>query len=211
MCSLMGALSFAVSAAQSALAFKAQQAQYNAQLAAFQANAEAAGAAYADQTAQEGLRMQQTQAAAVDKKMDLYRESLRTQGTALASSEGGGLSEEMLLQDIERQRADYSDIVGYNLKNEMQQSRMNMKGMHAAATSRGASGNPGPGPSPLSLGLGLAGAALGAYDTYHIRRAGDINTAASKGLITQTAGAARKQLPGRSSVSRPARGYLEIG
>lgn len=180
----MSALGFAVSAAQSVLTFKAQQAQYNAQLAAFQANAESAGKSYQDQTSQEGLRMQQTQAAAVDKKMELYKEALRNQGTTLASSEGGGLSEEMLLQDIERQRADYSDIVGYNLRNEMQQSQMNMKGMHAEATTRGMAGNPGLGPSRLGLGIGLAGAALGAYDNYHVRRAGDIKTAASYGLGT---------------------------
>lgn len=182
MCSIMSALGFAVSAAQNVLAFKAQQAQYNAQLAAFHANAESAGKSYQDQTSQEGLRMQQTQAAAIDKKLELYKESMRAQGTTLASSEGGGLSEEMLLQDLERQRADYSDIVGYNLRNEMQQSQMNMKGMHAEATTRGMSGNPGPGPSRLSLGIGLAGAALGAYDSYHVRRAGDIKTAASYGL-----------------------------
>jgi len=178
----MSALGFAVSAAQNVLAFKAQQAQYNAQLAAFHANAESAGKSYQDQTSQEGLRMQQTQAAVVDKKLELYKEAMRAQGTTLASSEGGGLSEEMLLQDLERQRADYSDIVGYNLRNEMQQSQMNMKGMHAEATTRGMSGNPGPGPSRLSLGIGLAGAALGAYDSYHVRRAGDIKTAASYGL-----------------------------
>ena len=206
MCSIMGALGFAVNAAQSVLAFKAQQAQYNAQLAAFQANAKAAGDSYEDQTSQEGLRMQQAQAAATEKKMELYKESLRAKGTVLASSEGGGLSEEMLLQDIERQRADYSDIVGYNLRNEMQQSQMNMKGMHAEATSRGMSGNPGPAPSRASLGLGLAGAALGAYDSYHVRRAGDIKTAASYGLGA-TPTAARK--PSRH---RPIAGRnLEIG
>lgn len=198
MCSLMGALGFAVSAAQSVLTFKAQQAQYNAQLAAFQANAKSAGDAYEDMTAQEGLRMQQAQVAAVEKKMDLYKESLRAKGTTLASSEGGGLSEEMLLQDLERQRADYADIVGYNLRNEMQQSQMNMKGMHADTTTRGQSGNPGAGPSPLSLGLGLAGAALGAYDNFHVRRAGDIKTVASQGLGgTPTVGSvkARRHYP----------------
>lgn len=208
MCTLMGALGFAVSAAQSVLTFKAQQAQYNAQLAAFQANAEAAGKAYDDQTAQEGLRMQQAQTAAVDKKMELYKESLRAKGTTLASSEGGGLSEEMLLQDIERQRADYSDIVGYNLRNEMQQSRMNMEGMHAEATSRGQSGNPGPAPSSLSLGLGLAGAALGAYDNYHVRRAGDIRTAASYGLGAGSAGSVSQRTRSRRKITGR---NLEIG
>lgn len=171
-----------MSAVQSVLTFKAQEAQYNAQLSAYQANIKAAGTAYNDQTTQENLRMQQIQATAVDKKVDLYKESMRATGTALASSEGGGLSEELLLQDIERQRADYSDIVGYNLKNELQQSRMNMKGMHSEATSRGNTGNPGPAPSlGLALGTGLAGAAIDAFSNMHVTKHGDIKSASSYG------------------------------
>ncbi len=180
MCSLVAAAGLAVSAAQSALAFKAQEAQYNAQLEAFHANAKSAGESYNDQTSQENIRIQQAQTASVDKKMDLHKEAMRATGTALASSEGGGLSEEMLLQDIERQRADYTDIVGYNLKNEMQQSRMNMKGLHAEATSRGQSGNPGPGPSrELTMLTGMSGAALDAFHGLHIKsgkKHGDIAT-----------------------------------
>ena len=53
MCTLIGALGFAVSAAQSVLTFKAQQAQYNAQLAAYRANIKSAAQSYNDQTAQE--------------------------------------------------------------------------------------------------------------------------------------------------------------
>lgn len=177
MCTLIGALGFAVSAAQSVLTFKAQQAQYNAQLAAYQANIKSAAQSYNDQTAQEGLKNQQQQVQAVDKQQDLFRESLQSKGTQLASSEGGGLSEEMLLQDIERQRADYSDMVAYNLKNEIAQSQMNMKGMWAQATTRGQHGNPGPAPSAAGMYLGMAGAALGAYNDYHVKPHQDIMTA----------------------------------
>lgn len=177
MCTLIGALGFAVSAAQSVLTFKAQQAQYNAQLAAYRANIKSAAQSYNDQTAQEGLKNQQQQVQAVDKQQDLFRESLQSKGTQLASSEGGGLSEEMLLQDIERQRADYSDMVAYNLKNEIAQSQMNMKGMWAQATARGQHGNPGPAPSAAGMYLGMAGAALGAYNDYHVKPHQDIMTA----------------------------------
>ena len=180
MCSLMAAAGLALSAAQSVLTFKAQEAQYNAQLAAFQANAKSAGDSYNNQSAQENLRVQQMQASSVEKKVDLHKEALRTAGTALASSEGGGLSEEMLLQDIERQRADYTDIVGYNLKNEIQQSQMNMRGLHAEATSRGQSGNPGAGPSlGLTMLTGMSGAAMEAFNELHIQKQkkhGDIKT-----------------------------------
>jgi len=37
-------------------------------------------------------------------------------------------------------------------------------------------------PTPVPVRLTLGGAALGAYDSYHVRRAGDIKTAASYGL-----------------------------
>ena len=197
MCSLMGALSFAVGAAQSILSFQAQKeqyrqqqrqyaaqkAQYDAQLAAYEANKANAAASYQDQLNAEGVRNQQQQNEAVNKKLELYRESLRAKGTTLASSEGPGLSEELLLQDIERQRADYSDIVGYNLRNELYQSQRNMKGMWAQAMSRGQQGNPGVAPlapsSPSSSGLyiGLAGAALGAYNNFHVTPHADIQTA----------------------------------
>lgn len=177
MCTLIGALGFAVSAAQSVLTFKAQQAQYNAQLAAYRANIKSASQSYNDQTAQEGLKNQQQQVQAVEKQQDLFKESLQSKGTQLASSEGGGLSEEMLLQDIEKQRADYSDMVAYNLKNEIAQSQMNMKGMWAQATARGQHGNPGPAPSAAGMYLGMAGAALGAYNDYHVKPHQDIMTA----------------------------------
>ena len=176
------AAGMAVNAAQSVLTFKAQQAQYAAQMAAWQANVQSAGKSLNDQATQEGVRIQQQDAAASNKKMELQKEALRAQGTALASSEGGGLSEELLLQDIERQRLDYSDIIGYNLKNEMLQSEMNVKGMRAEAESRARSGNPGPAPSfnYAALGVGLAGTALDAYSSFHIKkpRNGDIKTAA---------------------------------
>ena len=189
MCSLMGVLGFAVSAAQSVLTFKAQQAQYAAQkaqyeanLAAYHANMEHAARSYHDQTNAVGVRDKQRQTEAVQKKMDLYRESMRAKGTTLASSEGPGLSEELLLQDIERQRADYSDIVGYNLRNEIDQSQRDMKGLWAQATSRGRQGNPGVAPvEPSSAGLyiGLAGSALGAFNQYHVPPHADIQTAPS--------------------------------
>ena len=189
MCSLMGVLSFAVGAAQSVLTFQAQKAQYAAQkaqydanLAAYQRNMKSAATSYHDQTAAEGIKNQQQQAEAVNKKMDLYKESMRAKGTTLASSEGPGLSEEMLLQDIERQRADYSDVVGYNLRNEIDQSQRNMKGMWAQAMSRGQQGNPGVAPvEPSSAGMyiGLAGAALGAYNNFHVTPHQDIQTSPS--------------------------------
>lgn len=179
MCSMIGALGFALNAAQTVLTFKAQQAQYEAQAAAYQANMKSAADSYHDQTAAEGVRNQEQQTQAVQKKLDLYKENLQSKGSTLASSEGGGLSEEMLLQDIERRRADYSDIVGYNLRNEIAQSQRNMKGMRAQANTRAQQLHPGEAPDSSGMWLGIAGAALGAYNQYHVTPHADIKTAAA--------------------------------
>ena len=183
MCSLGIAATMALTAAQSVLTFKAQEAQYNAQMEAWRANVKSAGEALNDQTYLENTRMEQTKAQATHKLLELQKETLQAQGTAMASSEGGGLSEEMLLQDIEKQRADYSDAIAYNLKNEAAQSEFNKKAMHSEAESRARAGNPGPAPSlGMSLGLDLAGAAIDAYSTYHVSapsRRGDIKSASS--------------------------------
>ena len=83
----------ALTAVQSVLTFKAQEAQYNAQMEAWRANVKSAGEALNDQTYLENTRMEQTKAQATHKLLELQKETLQAQGTAMASSEGGGLSE----------------------------------------------------------------------------------------------------------------------
>ena len=180
MCAPMAIASFAVSAASQVLAFRAQNAQAKAERAAFESGVKSAGNSLADQTAQEGVRLQQEQAAAVDKQLSLRREAMQAKGEALASSEGGGgMSEELLLADIDRQQATYTDIVATNLQNQAQQSYWNKEGMHAEAESRARAGVPTStgGGSTAGLGLGILGAGIGMYNDYHIKRNKDIKTA----------------------------------
>ena len=179
MCAPMAIASFALSTASQVLAFKGQQKQAEAANKAYTDAAISAGKSLNDQTSQEGVRLQQEQASAVEKQLDLRREALQAKGTALASSEGGGLSEELLLADIDRQQATYSDAVATNLRNQFQQSYWNKQGMTADAQSRANANKPtgGAGVSGLGLGLGVLGAGLSTYNDYHIGRTKDIKTA----------------------------------
>ncbi len=179
MCPPVALASFALSAASQVLAFKGQQAEAQAANKAYTAAAISAGKSLNDQTSQEGVRLQQEQEQAVEKQLSLRREALQAKGEALASSEGGGLSEELLLADIDRQQATYTDIVASNLKNQAQQSYWNKQGMHADAQSRANANRPnhtGSG-SALGLGLGILGAGIDLYDTYHVKGVKDIKTA----------------------------------
>ena len=178
MCPPVAIAGFAVSAMSQVLAFKGAQEEARAANRAYLSAAKSAGKSLADQQAQEGVRLQQEQAQAVEKQLSLRREALKAKGEALASSEGGGLSEELLLADIERQQANYTDIVANNVRNQFQQSRMNREGMVAEARSRANANRPAGGSvSGASLGLGLLGAGIDLYDTYHIRKIKDIKTA----------------------------------
>jgi hypothetical protein len=187
----MAIASFAISAASQVMSFKAANEQAKAQANA-QANAieswkqgvASAGDSLADQTHQENLRMMQEQDAAVQKSIDLKRELARNKGTALASSEAGGLSEELVLAGIEREAADYSDIIAKNVENEALQSYWTKRGMASQAQSRANSSMPAGGSSAsggasgTALGLGLIGAGLDTYNTFHVKPVkGDIATA----------------------------------
>ena len=164
---LVPILSFAVSAASTVLAFQGQNAAARAENARFMQAALSAGDSLADQQAQEGVRVQQVQAHGANQTLELMREAARARGQALASSAGSGMSKELLLKDIDRQREDYSDIIARNIRDEMQQSYWNKRGKVAEAQSRANAHRPtGGGGSLLGLGLGLAGAGLGAYSSF---------------------------------------------
>jgi hypothetical protein len=202
----MAIASFALTAATQVMSFKAAQQQADAQayaqaqsnaaqiamqnnqIAAWQDAVASAGKSLADQTHQEDTRMNQVRDQAVDKQIDLLREAAQARGTALASSESGGLSEELLLADIERQREMYSERVSKNVENEALQSYWIKTGMVSDAQSRAnatkptfaptSSYRPQSGPSGASLGIGVAGAALDSYNMFHIKNPkGDIKTA----------------------------------
>ena len=178
MCSPLAVGGAAVNVFSQLAQFKAQQAQAQAETDAWKSGVKSAGKSLNDQTTQEGVRLQQEYESGVEKQLALRREALQAKGTAIASGESGGLSEEMLLEDFDRQKATYTDAVATNMKNQAQQSYWTKQGMLSDAQSRANSTRPtSTGGNSLALGLGVIGAGLDAYNDYHIKKSGDIKSA----------------------------------
>lgn len=173
MCDPLTITGFAVGSASKILAFEAQQAAASARADAYNSAVKSAGTTLADQTAQEGIKVQQEQEAGVDKQLELRKEALQSKGTILASGYGSeGLSEEMLLADVDRQQANYSDIIAENMDKEAQQSYWNNQAAVSAAQSCANATRPTTGgPNPLELGVGILGEGLVDYNDYHIKAA----------------------------------------
>jgi hypothetical protein len=192
MCDPIAIAGLAISATSSVLQFKAQNDMADAQAQAaadqYRQSAISAGEALNNSVIQENQRMAQESASAVDKQLSLRNEAARARGVALASGTqgSGGLSETLLLEDIERQRLQYAENVSTNLENQLQQSYWNKQGMYADAQSRINSArssssaairqaNASRG-SVLGLGLDIAGAGLGVANDYRIRNPKDPNS-----------------------------------
>lgn len=172
----------AVSAASAGMSYMGQmqnaeaQAKYQEAQAAenaryMQENAELANNAYIDKTAQENLRLVQTEEAAGQEIEQVHAERLQKVGTAMATSEAAGLSVNMLMGDYLRQEATYKNNVRRQLEMDYDQASMNMQGFRAEAQGRAASvrpyvASPVSTPSLLGTGLQIAGAGVSAYGSY---------------------------------------------
>lgn len=153
--------------------YQAQTQQYVAERTRYEQATRAAAESLANQTAQENLRLRQEHAAGVQKQLELYREAARVKGTIVAASEGGGgLSEELLLTNVDRETGRYNDVIAANMENLEQQSMWNKAGMAAEATNRANASMPTSSapiaPSSASFLLGTAQSGLALYDTLSI-------------------------------------------
>ena len=147
----------AMSLAQTAVGVMGKAAASNAQDNVYQSNAMAANSAAVEKYAQEQLKMMQTSAKATDERNKLLRSKALAAGTAKASSQNEGMSNNLVQLDIERQRASQEGIVNTNLKNAEIQSSSNMKAIKAEAESRINSVQQGSSPDLISAvitGLG---------------------------------------------------------
>ena len=147
----------AMSLAQTAVGVMGKAAASNAQDNVYQSNAMAANSAAVEKYAQEQLNMMQTSAKATDERNKLLRSKALAAGTAKASSQNEGMSNNLVQLDIERQRASQEGIVNTNLKNAEIQSSSNMKAIKAEAESRINSVQQGSSPDLISAvitGLG---------------------------------------------------------
>lgn len=147
----------AMSLAQTAVGVMGKAAASNAQDNVYQSNAMAANSAAVEKYAQEQLKMMQTSAKATDERNKLLRSKALAAGTAKASSQNEGMSNNLVQLDIERQRASQEGIVNTNLKNAEIQSSANTKAIKAEAESRINSVQQGSSPDLISAvitGLG---------------------------------------------------------
>ena len=147
----------AMSLAQTAAGVMGKAAASNAQDNVYQSNAMAANSAAVEKYAQEQLKMMQTSAKATDERNKLLRSKALAAGTAKASSQNEGMSNNLVQLDIERQRANQEGIVNTNLKNAEIQSSANTKAIKAEAESRINSVQQGSSPDLISAvitGLG---------------------------------------------------------
>lgn len=147
----------AMSIAQTAAGVMGKAAASNAQDNVYQSNAMAANSAAVEKYAQEQLKMMQTSAKATDERNKLLRSKALAAGTAKASSQNEGMSNNLVQLDIERQRANQEGIVNTNQKNAAIQSSANMTAIKAEAESRINSVQQGSSPDLISAvitGLG---------------------------------------------------------
>jgi hypothetical protein len=174
--------SMAVTAASTATNFYAQSEQANAQAdyqskmaeannAATEQNAKMANQEYIDQTTAENIQLMQKQEATSIEMQRIQRERKEAVGTALASSEGAGMSLQFLMDDYYRQEANYKGNLQTQLDNDKASRDIAVKGYWRTAYNRGQSQQgyiaaPTSQPSALGAGLGFAGSALDTYGRY---------------------------------------------
>jgi len=127
--------------------------------------AEAANRAHDDNITQELERSQVHRDEAARDTQQITREKMEAQAEAINSSQGAGLSLDMLMRDYEVQAGNYKDSVGYNLAQQKRQSVWKMNESEAGAKA-GANrtqpfmSQPIQQPDYLSATLGMLGSGL---------------------------------------------------
>ncbi|WP_354377655.1 hypothetical protein [Thalassospira sp. MBR-102] len=169
------ALSTAASLASSMYQSK-QQASYQQKMAARnnafrEANAKAVNEDYIEQAATKNIQLGQAQEASSQELQAIQRERRRAEGTAVASSNGAGVSFDMLMRDFNAEEARYRDSVRQQLDWDFDQGQREIAGMRSQAESAINSVQPYTPqpintPSLLGAGAQFAGGALSAFGTY---------------------------------------------
>lgn len=154
----------ALGIASTAAQFAAQTEAANQQNRYYAQNAMAANADAVEKYAQEQLARIQEEAKATQERINTKTEVMKTKGTALASSENGGMSENQVLRDIERQGAKQSNVTSVNEKNMKIQSEANIDAVTREAEGRINSVKRGTQPSLLSAVVSGLGGTIGYMD-----------------------------------------------
>lgn len=166
---------FALSAAGTGASFYAQseaaeaQSKFDNQRATETANA--ANAAYGQNSIQESIRISQESEATGQRLFDERRAARREAARArVSAAESGvsGISVDALQGQLQFQEAGAAQTLNRNFQNTLTDSGFRRESFRADAVNRIASSRPAPtsGPSALAAGLQIGGGALGAYTTY---------------------------------------------
>lgn len=124
-------------------------------------NAANANASASEQYAQNYLRQIQEEAAATQARIKNRIETMRTRGTALASSQNSGASTFGVLHDIERQGAREGNVIDANLENTTAQLAANTTNIYNEAQQRIDSMPTASGADPVATALSGLGVVVG--------------------------------------------------
>lgn len=131
------------------------------QNAAYMQNAANANASASEQYAQNYLRQIQEEAATTQARIKNRIETVRTRGTALASSQNSGASTFGVLHDIERQGAREGNVIDTNLENTNAQIAANTTNIYNEAQQRIDSMPTASGADPVATALSGLGVVVG--------------------------------------------------
>lgn len=138
-----------------------QSSQASEQNEMYQQNAINANQSAGEQYSQLQTRLIQEASKATEDRMTLTREQMNAQGTALASSQNGGTSERMVLNDIARQTGRQKAAVDTNYKYKEQQYAADLVGVKAENQNRINSVSKGQDTNFLSTIISGLGVAIG--------------------------------------------------
>lgn len=155
--------------AQAMLGFAGAMATANASAQAASATAQSAANSAKQQYYSENLRLEQYGQAASREAQQLAIDRKKAVGTAMASSDGAGLSLEYLIGDFYNQEGRMRSASEKQLDWNYQQGKANKAGIRASAEGRinAAKASVTPYPSLFSLGATMVGTGLTTYNKYY--------------------------------------------
>ena len=155
--------------AQTMLGFAGAMATANASAQAASATAQSAANSAKQQYYAENLRLEQAGQASSREAQQLSIDRKKAVGTAMASTDGAGLSLEYLIGDFYNQEGRMQSASAKQLDWNYEQGHMNKKGIQATAEGRinAAKASVTPYPSLFSLGATMVGTGLTTYNKYY--------------------------------------------
>lgn len=166
---LLAVAGFAVSAASTVVGFMGQQAQANAQDAAWKQNyTNALAAARDDQNQMTARQVQEADASSLKQHQQDIAVAQKQAEVSVQAASGGvsGISVDSLLNDVSREGDLNKLSIQRNFEATVTQLQKEKDATNNTALNRINSMSPGQHPNPLAAGLNIASAGFGAYNDY---------------------------------------------